>query len=128
MTAQPVPAAAGADERPRPLNILICVPSHAACTTGFSYSLGRAMATFAAMPYAGEKKLDVTFVKSSNLPEGRTRLVAGAFGREAPHIPGVDTDMKFPADTIARLLNHNLAVVGANYPTKEVQARPTAYA
>ena len=128
MNPQPVLAqAAGADEAPRPLNILICVPSHGACTTGFSYSLARAMAHFAALPYAGEKRLDVTFVKSSILPEGRTRLVARAFELEATHILWLDTDMKFPADTIARLLNHNLAVVGANYPTKEVQARPTAY-
>ena len=77
MTAQPVPAtAAGADEIPRPLNILICVPSLGTCATGFAYSLARAMTHFTALPYAGEKKVDVTFVKSAHLPEGRTRLVA----------------------------------------------------
>ena len=117
-----------AAEKAHALNILICVPALGSCAAGFAYSLARAMAHFATLPYAGEKKVDVTFVKSSHLPESRTRLVARAYELEASHILWLDSDMKFPADTINRPLNHNLAVVGANYPTKEMQARPTAYA
>jgi hypothetical protein len=116
------------EDKPRPLNILICVPALNSCASGFAWSLARATAQFAALPYAGDKKVDVTFCKSANLPEARTRLVARAFELEATHILWLDADMKFPADTITRLLNHNLAVVGANYPTKEMEARPTAYA
>lgn len=121
-----VPGSEGV-EPPRPLNVLICVPCHGACAAGFSWSLARAMSHFAMLPYDGEKKVDVTFVKSSNLPESRARLVARAYEMEASHILWLDSDMKFPADTIVRLLNHNLAAVGANYPTKEIEARPTAY-
>jgi hypothetical protein len=127
MTPQPFSSAL-AEEKPRALNILICVPVLGDCAPGFAWSLARAMAHFVALPYAGEKKVDVTFVKSANLPEGRTRLVARAYELEASHILWLDSDMKFPADTITRLVNRNLAVVGANYPTKEMEARPTAYA
>jgi len=118
----------GLAKQPRPLNVLICVPCHGACSAGFAWSLARAMSHFAMLPYDGEKKVDVTFVRSSNLPEARARLVARAYELEASHILWLDSDMKFPADTISRLLNHNLAVVAANYPTKEIEARPTAYA
>jgi hypothetical protein len=114
--------------KPRALNILICVPALGDCASGFALSLARAMAHFASLPYAGDKKVDVTFCTSANLAESRTRLVARGYELEASHILWLDTDMKFPADTITRLLNHNLAVVGANYPTKEMEARPTAYA
>lgn len=114
--------------KPRPLNILICVPAHDRVTTAFSMSVCRAMAFFAALPYDGEKKVDITCVKSSNLAEGRTRLVSRAYQLEATHILWVDSDMKFPEDAIAALVNHALPVVGVNYPTKEIEARPTAYA
>lgn len=86
------------------------------------------MSFFAAMPYDGEKKVDVTIIRSSQLTEMRTRLVSRAYELEATHILWLDTDMKFPPDTIPRLLNHNVPVVAVNYPTKDMEARPTAYA
>lgn len=121
-------AAPTGDGKPRPLNILICVPCMDAVSSGFAYSLARAMSFFATLPYDGEKKVDVTFVKSSNLAESRTRLVSRAMSLEASHILWLDSDMKFPPDVIPTLLNHNVPVVGVNYPTKEIEARPTAYA
>ncbi len=79
------------------------------------------------MPYDGEKSIEVTFVGSSLLPEGRARLVSRGYDMEATHILWLDSDMKFPADVVARLLNHNKPVVAANYPRKNMEARPTAY-
>lgn len=115
-------------EKPRDLNILICVPALDSIKTGCAYSIARALAFFAAMPYEGKKNVDVTFVKSSNLAESRTILVSRAFQLEATHILWVDSDMKFPEDAIPALLNHALPVVAVNYPTKDIEARPTAYA
>lgn len=128
MTEGTAPEAPAAAEKPRDLNILIVVPCHGSPTTGFAWSLARAMSHFALLPYDGNKKVDVTFVKSSLLPEGRARLVARGYDMEASHLMWFDSDMKFPADTIARLLNHNKPVVAANYPRKNLEARPTAYA
>lgn len=85
------------------------------------------MSHFAMLPYDGDKKVDITFVESSLLPEGRARLVSRGYDMEATHLMWFDSDMKFPADTIARLVNHNVAVVAANYPRKNMEARPTAY-
>jgi hypothetical protein len=118
---------AGKNEPLRPLKVLIAIPSHGDCKAGFLHSVTRAAIHFTSLPYDGSKEVDVTIVKSSLLPEGRARLVARAYDFEATHILFVDTDMKFPPDTIARLLNHNLACVGVNYPRKNMEARPTAY-
>jgi len=115
-------------EKPRDLNVLICVPAHDRVNPGFAWSLARAMTFFATMPYDGNKKVDVTVVKSSNLAESRTILVSRAFTLGATHILWADTDMKFPEDAIPALLNRSVPVVGVNYPTKDLVPRPTAYA
>lgn len=116
-------------EKPRGLKILLAMPCHGSPTTGCVVSVARAMTHFASLHYDGDKTVDLTVVKSSILPEGRTRLVSRAYELEATHILWVDSDMKFPPDTITRLLNHNKPVVAANYPRKNfTEPRPTAYA
>lgn len=112
---------------PRPISVLIAQPSHGLVHAGFAYSLARAMTKFAVAPYDGKKQVDLTIIKGSNLTEMRTKLVSRAMSMNATHILWLDSDMKFPPDTIARLLNHNEPIVGCNYPQKEITARPTAY-
>lgn len=114
--------------KPRPLKVLIAVPTNGMVQAGFSWSLARAMAFFATAPYDGEKQVELTMVKGSNLAQNRTILVSRAFQIGATHILWVDSDMKFPEDAIPALLNRNRLVVAVNYPTKEIEARPTAYA
>lgn len=114
-------------EKPRPLRVVVAVPVEGHVEIGMAWSLARATAHFAAIPYDGEKAIQVEFIEGSMLPEMRRRLVARALHLEATHIMWLDSDMKFPPDTIARLLNHNLPVVCANYPRKNIEAKPTAY-
>lgn len=114
-------------EKPRPLKILCCIPTHGDWKSGFGWSLTRAVTHFATMPYDGEKAVEIEVIKSSILPETRTRLVSRACKYEATHILWLDSDMKFPKDVIPRLLNHNKPVIGANYVTKDVEPRPVAY-
>src|ERR1700749_2071979 len=88
--------------KPRDLRILICVPSHGDVKPGFLHSVFRAGLYFQSLPYDGKKEVDMTIVKSSLLPEGRARLVSRGYDYKATHLLFVDTDMKFPADTIPR--------------------------
>jgi hypothetical protein len=44
----------------------------------------------------------------------------------ATHVLWLDTDMTFPPDTAARLLQHDVDVVAANYETRRPPVRPTA--
>lgn len=107
---------------------MIAVPSHGDVKLGCTVSIARCMSHFAAMQYDGKKMVQICAIKSAMLPQARRRLVSQAYLMEATHILWVDSDMKFPADALARLLNHNLAVVGVNYPQKTIDAKPTAYA
>lgn len=114
--------------KPRDLKVLVCTPCGGDdVKRGYAWSVARAMVHFACIPYEGEKWVDIEMVWSSNLPENRHRLVSRAFQREATHLLFWDADTKAPADCIPRLLNHNAPVVAVNYPTKEVESRPTAY-
>lgn len=113
---------------PRPLKVLICAPLNGLVYAEFARSLARAMAYFAPMPYAGEKTVDFTYIHGTNSAEKRNFLVSRAYQLDATHILWVDPDIKFPPDAIPALLNHGKSVVAINYPTKEIQARPTAYA
>lgn len=115
-------------EKPRDLKVICAIPSHGDCKAAFTVSLARTVAHFASIPYDGVKDVQVTLIKSSVLPETRAMLVSRCLDMGATHMLFLDDDMKFPPDTIARLLNHNLAVVAVNYPRKNLEARPTAYA
>lgn len=114
-------------EKPRDLRILIAIPCHGNPTLPCLISVSRAMTHFATLPYDGAKDIQISSVKGPILPEVRRRLVSQAFAMNATHILWVDSDMEFPPDVITRLLNHAVAVVAANYPRKNLEARPTAY-
>lgn len=65
-------------------------------------------------PPPGLEKFDFRYWRDSMLPRGRQGLLSEAFKAEATHIFWVDADMKFPPDTLHRLLAHDLPFVGAN--------------
>jgi hypothetical protein len=65
-------------------------------------------------------------VSCSMLTESRHRLVAEALAWEADYMLCLDADHVFPADTLVRLLAHNLPAVGANYPRRFAPTAPTA--
>lgn len=123
----PQEAVTTAEQRPRDLHVMICMPVHGGVYPATAWAMTRAAVYFAQMPYDGTKKIAVEMCKSSNICEGRTRLVARAFSQGATHILWVDSDMKFREDVIPALLNHGKPIVGLNYPTKEMHSRPTAY-
>lgn len=63
---------------------------------------------------------------SSNICQNRHNLVREAQKRECTHILWLDDDMRFPDDTLIRLLRHSLPFVAANCTTRAVPILPTA--
>lgn len=53
--------------------------------------------------------------RSSIVANARNQIVDGARSCGASHIMFLDSDMKFPSDTVAKLLAHDLDIVGATY-------------
>jgi hypothetical protein len=94
----------------------------------FAYDLARMMARFAAGPVAdGVAELRLYFMKSSMLSSARMDLAIDATSAGCTHVLFVDSDMRFPGDTLERLLNHGKAIVGTNCVTRKFPVVPTSY-
>ena len=65
-----------------------------------------------------------TMVNESLIPRGRNNLVAKMLhNKEATHLMFIDTDLAFEAESILRLVCHNVDVVGGVYPMKSIPTR-----
>lgn len=65
-------------------------------------------------------------VKGTYLPRARATLANVAVEQGCTHILWLDSDMRFPKDTLLRLAGHGQAIVAANYPTRQPPFIPTA--
>jgi hypothetical protein len=65
-------------------------------------------------------ELGVLVEASTYIHKGRNNLVAAALKAGVTHVLFLDDDMRFPKDTLGRLLAHRVPVVGANYVTRGV--------
>ena len=61
------------------------------------------------------KDVEWAFAEGTYLQNLRTQLVSTAIMAKATHILFIDSDMRFPPDTLDRLLAHKKDIVGANY-------------
>lgn len=71
-----------------------------------------------------EMEVHLAMVQGTYLPRARAALVAHADERQATHILWLDADMRFPKDTLFRLLRHDKPVVAANYATRQPPILP----
>lgn len=105
--------------------VFIAIPCGDQVSAGFAYDL--AMLTGSMMFNRPDVDLHVEMNKGTLLPTQRTRLVYAAMAAGATHVLFLDSDMRFPPDTLHRLLQHKLPVVGANYATRRFPIRPTTF-
>lgn len=103
--------------------IAICVPSGDTVSTGFAYDLAR-MLTWTASTV--ELDLRLYMVQGSRLPEQRNALLQQAIDAGCTHALLLDSDMRFPKETLVHLLKQQKAFVGVNYPTRKMPIKPTA--
>lgn len=115
-----------------PVKLAICIPVYGDTKAKFTQSVLNAV-IFAlgariedAQGDPVKLEIEVFMVSCSMLTESRHRLVAEAVRWEADYMLWLDADHTFPADTIVRLLSHNLPVVGCNYPRRFTPTAPTA--
>jgi len=70
--------------------------------------------------------LAINFSVGSVLPGNRELLAEQAIEMGASHLFFVDSDMRFPPDTLNRLLAHEKPIIGANAVTRKGFIRPYA--
>lgn len=97
--------------------ILICTPTKDSVSAGFTFDLVRLI----------QETPDAYFTISqgSLLPNQRTSLVKLAQEAHVSHVLFIDSDMRFPQDTIKRLLEHKLDIVGANCAQRGIKKTTT---
>jgi len=105
------------------MKIMVAVPTHVKVPALFAADLANLFAfTVARFPEGTELGLVMrvgTYVHSA-----RNELLREALRQEVDYILWLDSDMRFPPDTLLRLLSHRIpGLVGANYSTKDFPGR-----
>lgn len=109
--------------RPK-IRVAVSVPAQDQVSAGFAYDLARMMAATAHQRH--EIELRLHFVRDTILPRARHDLVRLAIETECTHILFLDSDMRFPKDTLVRLLAHEEPIVAANYTKRRAPYEPVA--
>lgn len=111
--------------------IVIVFCSHDRVHAGFAYDYGHLVGHFVGtggtVPETGERyALALNWCQTSLLAEGRQRLVEDVKAKGADKILWIDTDMRFPKQTLHMLLRHDKPIIGANYVSRRPPYRFTA--
>ena len=107
-----------------PVKVLVAIPCGEHVHADFAYDLAR-MAGYTTLVRPSLVLL-LYHVKGTYLPRARATLANEALAQGCTHILWLDADMRFPKDTLLRLLGHGEAIVAANYPTRQPPFIPTA--
>jgi hypothetical protein len=108
--------------RPEPR---FCIAISLACMdsveTGFAYDLAK-MACYSGMALVAPNhaEIRINMLNSSILACSRNDLAAEATRSGATHMLCIDSDMRFPKESLVRLLKHDKDIVGINYSTRKV--------
>lgn len=105
------------------MRVGICIPARGTMEIGTAFDLA------ALVNYTNRNsKIDIKLYTSAGtlIFDQRNNLVKSALEEDCTHILFIDADMRFPKDTLTRLISHNKAIVGVNATTRAEPVRPTA--
>lgn len=106
------------------LRIAIVLPCQDQVDAGFALDLSRLIQHTTAM--RPDIVLTVIQNRGTIIPQQRHTLVLAAQEFRATHLLWLDSDMRFPKDTLFRLLSHDEPIVAANYSRRRHPVLPTA--
>ncbi len=107
--------------------IALGIPSHDQWMAETALSVA-ALVGYTAEKYISQGAMEIRFVTCNGtiLGDMRNAIVEKALDLECSHILWIDADMKFPPNSLERLLMHSKPVVGCNYARRRRPVRPTA--
>lgn len=109
------------------MKVAICLPCRDMVNTGFAYDLSRMMAHWAAKHVPSGHQLLIFTSQGTLIVNQRADLAKNAVKAGADYILWLDTDMRFPKDTLDRLLAHKKPIVAANYATRRLPVDTVAF-
>jgi glycosyltransferase involved in cell wall biosynthesis len=101
----------------------ICIPARGQVEVGTAFDLA------ALVNYTNKNsRIEVHLYTSMGtlIFDQRNNMVQSAMDDGCSHVLFIDADMRFPKDTLIRLLNHNKGIVGVNATTRSEPVKPTA--
>jgi hypothetical protein len=109
----------------KPPKVAVCCPSGDQVASLFCHDFARMMGfTIRNRP---EIDLMSLFMPGSLIPKQREALAEEVLQTDYTHLLWLDTDMRFPPDTILRMLNHHKRIVAANYVERRPPFKPVAF-
>lgn len=104
--------------------IAVCVPAGDMVHTAFAFDVAKAIA-WHVITHPKDHVLPI-FQPGTILADIRKTLVDNALKEDCTHVLFVDSDMRFPKDTIQRLLDADVPVIAANCARRRMPTSPTA--
>lgn len=110
----------------KPVNLSICVPTRDTVNSGFAYDLTLMAARWYGNAPAGSA-FNLHFLQGTLIADQRCKLVEMALKANADYVLFLDSDMRFPANLIDRLVAHNQNIVACNYAQRRLPVRTVAF-
>jgi hypothetical protein len=120
------PAEAPAQAVP-PIRVCVAIPSGDHVAAGFAFDL----ANMVGATIATRKDVDLRLsnIQGTIIHKSRRDLVRLALKGGCTHLLFLDSDMRFPRNTLVRLLSHSVPFVAANYTTRRQRdVKPVTFA
>lgn len=109
------------------MKVCIAMPCRDHVNTGFAYDLARLSAYWSSQHLPNGDELMFLTSMGTLIANQREELAEQAIVSGADWILWLDTDMRFPKDTLDRLLAHKEPIVAANYATRRIPVKTVAF-
>lgn len=109
-------------------SVAVCIPSRDQVHATFAQCLALMAAQWSVAHVPNGGRLLMRQSQGTLIANQRQDLVTGALRDGATHILFLDTDMRFPKDTLDRLLAHGKPIVACNYATRRAPVKTVAFA
>ena len=100
-----------------PAKIAIAVCSHEQAPVTFAHDWA-AMAMYSRAELPPEIEINFGMICGTYIHSARRRMLQQCMEAKYTHILWLDSDMRFPKETLVRLLNHDKPMVGINYANR----------
>ena len=105
------------------IKVAICVPCRDELMSGFCFDLAK-LVQYEAL--RGKVEIELLQMQGTLIFTQRERLAEEALAWGADYLMWVDSDMRFPKDTLEEMLKHKVDIVGVNATTRREPIKPTA--
>lgn len=105
------------------MKIAICVPCRDSVMSGFCFDLAKLVGYHSRNT---NDEIQIYQMPGTLIFHQREKLAKEALSAGAEAILWIDSDMRFPSDTLERMLSHNVDICGVNATTRREPIVPTA--